>query len=620
MADVIREVLIRGRMEIMKADLAVPDISAFTKTMEAQNKLTQEIIGRVNELSNRYEQAAAEREREAKAERQREQERREAVAAAKKAKEEERQRAKEAAEATRKAAEEAEKLAAAQRKRAEEEAKIWEEVAEANAKAEKEKQDAINATNRARDEAIRREKSINDSLLKGGDSLKTMGDGAFTLARGLTLLGLEGSENLEAVARGVANVQGKFDLFRGGVDVIKGGVETARAFGEAFEEAGGPIDLVKGRLAGLAAFMGPTGLVAAGAVAAGAVIVGVFEAMREDIETETERAERRLRDFVNRANSQAARASAAFTRADAIRDTLAGDQRIGAIQSDLANLGERRGFNVAGEQRERELARERIAQLDAYKRNLAGGAGPGAAPSQSMLDQVAAAEREQNQLRMRLEITAPEKRKEEIKLEQEREAERQKLYRELRSETQQREQSADLLRGSGIDDANSQIAERERERERVQEQLRRTEEQRAIQERKQAAERAGLTAAERAYVDRIGGNLEGRSVSELERLRKIAPENFGAQITDELVRQGGGTPAARTDEAAELRAELAQLTAAIKESRGKRDALVSEDAKLDDQARQSVESINELLRTVAKNTELLQQAQNQLKAELQQAQ
>lgn len=558
MADVIREVLIRGKMEIIKADLAVPDITAFTKQLEAQNKLAQEQAAFLGQLIDQQQK----REQQAKADDEANKQR-----AAENARIREEQR--KAAEQARKEREEAKRQAA-------ELAAAEKAAAEAAAAAEEQRRKEIEETNRAREEAIRKEREINDSLLKGGDALKQVGDGAFAFARGLTLIGLEGDANLEKVARAVASVQAKFDLFRGSVDLIKGGVESARAFATAIELAGGATALFTSRMAALVAFLGPTGLIVAGTAAVTAALLYLFSEAEDSAADFIANSEEKLNRFVSEAERAAAEAQAAFDRQDAIRETLTGQGKIDAIQGELSGL--KAGPSI--EEINRREA-ERFAKLfDGTERTT---------------EEVDAERARINAVTM-ADFDAAEQEKQR----------RRQLTRELLSATTERDGGANRERETAIREAQRAEEEKRREVQRVQEELKRAEEQRAEQARRQAAERAGFSASDRAFVDRASQNIQGLSAKELERLGSTARENFGQDVTDELVRRGGGTPAERRDEVAELKNELAALTEALKERSAATSGLRAADATADAEAEAGAEALRKLLRDLAGDIEKIQ--------------
>lgn len=567
--DVIREVLIRGRMEILKADLAVPDITAFTKQLEQQNQFAQQQAKFLDELLAK--QLA--REQEAARVEANEQQRREAEAKAredrKKAADERAQQKKAEADAA-KAAAEAAKAAAEVEKQAE---KARQEAAQAAAAAEQERLDAIEATNRARDAAIGKERQINDSLLKGGDALKQAGDGAFAFARGLTLIGLEGNASLEQVARQVASVQAKFDLFRGSVDLLKGGVEAARNFGKAIELAGGAVALLTTRMATLVAFLGPAGLVAIAAGALTAVVITLFQSMEDEVADFTANSERNLARFVGAAERAAAQAQAAFEKQDAVRETLSGQAKIDAIQNDLSNIKPAEDVATI-------IEKERAAFEELFDR-------------QNVTEEQLAKEREriQAQTLAGFDAAAAEK------------GRRQQLGRELLGATTSRDQGADQGRETAIREVQRVEEESRRKVERRQEELKRAQEQEAERQRQIAFERSQLSAADAAFVQGSSGKIGELGTEALQKLGKLAPTAFGQDVKDEFIRREGGTPAERVDEVAALKTELAALTEALKAQSATRQGLQAADSAADAEAEAGAEKIRGFLRSIATEIE-----------------
>ena len=299
MADVIREVLIRGRMEIVKAELAVPDIGAFTKTLQEQAKLNQELVAKIDETRRAQEEssaasarAAEERKREREAEQAAREEAKAVAAEKRRQREEERAAALAAAAAAKAAAEAAKKQQDAER-----------EAAEAARAAEEAAREASERANRERRESERLQRQINDQVIKGAEGFRTAVDGAFAFSRGLALIGLDGSSDLEKVVRKVAEVQAKFDLLRGSIDVVKGGIETARGFGAALTAAGGATAVLRRGLlsagaavAPLVAALGPTGLIVAGVGAVAAAGALAWKAFGDSAEDARDRSIAALRD------------------------------------------------------------------------------------------------------------------------------------------------------------------------------------------------------------------------------------------------------------------------------------------------------------------------------------
>lgn len=63
---------------------------------------------------------------------------------------------------------------------------------------------------------------LSQSSMRVAGSLKQAGEGAFIFARGLAFLTAGSDENLRSAIRNIAAVQGLFDLYRGGVQIVSG--------------------------------------------------------------------------------------------------------------------------------------------------------------------------------------------------------------------------------------------------------------------------------------------------------------------------------------------------------------------------------------------------------------
>lgn len=72
-------------------------------------------------------------------------------------------------------------------------------------------------------------RQLTDDTLKASEGFRTAGEGAFTLARGIAFVGIASEEDLQKVIQTVAKVQGAFDIFKGGIDVVKGLTEGTHA-------------------------------------------------------------------------------------------------------------------------------------------------------------------------------------------------------------------------------------------------------------------------------------------------------------------------------------------------------------------------------------------------------
>lgn len=597
----IREVLIKASFQVSKAEIAVPDISAFTKQMEAQNKLAEDQAKAIDELLARQQKRDQQAREEEQANAQRRQEEAKASEERRKADEETRQQKEEAARLEKEAAEAAKK------------------AADEAAKAEKEKQDAINATNKAREEALLRERQISDALLKGGDALKQAGDGAFAFARGLTLIGFEGTESLEQVARAVASVQGKFDLFRGSIDLIKGGVESARAFGEAFDKAGGPVALLGTRFSAIAAFLGPQGLIAAGGVAAAAAIAAVYTSLGDETESAVQRAERLLQDFINRSERMRAQAINAFERDDAIRSRLSAEQQIASARDELGRLGDGRTFNVDAEQRERELANQRLEEIERQRAALTG-RGPRGSTSRLDEERRSRLAQEAELLRNRLSIIDPEKRKSEIETELENARQRESLRGTILDQSDTRASSLDRERTAGIREAEQRLQEQQNKLTTAQENLAQAQAKREEEERRAAAERGRLAAPQRAFVDRVSGDLSDPSTTkaQLDRLAQLLPTAFGQKVRDEFTRRETGVAVTREDEVAKLQETIKSFQEGVAEAAKTLSGRNEEDSRLDAAAAAEREANLEAFKTSVEATKALKDQLDNIISELRQ--
>lgn len=115
---------------------------------------------------------------------------------------------------------------------------------------------------------------IQEAGLRTGEGLKQAGEGAFTLARGIAFLSSSSEEDFRKMVQNVAQVQGAFDVFKGGVDTIKGITEAAPGVVAAFGQ--------------LAVAFGPVGLAITGVtVAVGALVAAwqFFDDAPDDVES-----------------------------------------------------------------------------------------------------------------------------------------------------------------------------------------------------------------------------------------------------------------------------------------------------------------------------------------------
>lgn len=319
MADVIREVVIRGRMEIVKADLQVPDIASFTKATQENNRLNAELVKRVEAVGVAQQEAA-----KASKERQ-----------------------------------EADKAAAEESLRLIRETAAAEEGRERSARLA-EQQRAVAATS---------QRELNDLYLKGAEGLKQTTDGAFAFARGLTLVSLEGSDDLEQIVRKIAEVQGKFDLLRGGVDFLKGTAESARSFGDALEKAGGASAVLTRGLtsagaavAPLVGALGPAGAIALGVGAIAVASAAAWKAYSDNAQSAADRAIESLRKASDEAGKIARE-----------RNLSQLDARLGAsvaTAQDRLAVARATGSEADQEAARQALANERIRAAEERDRKL----------------------------------------------------------------------------------------------------------------------------------------------------------------------------------------------------------------------------------------------------------
>lgn len=71
---------------------------------------------------------------------------------------------------------------------------------------------------------------MHDLQIRAAEGFRTMGEGAFTAARGVAFLVASNDDDFQKMLRTIAQFQGAFDVFKGGLDVIKGLNEGLRAW------------------------------------------------------------------------------------------------------------------------------------------------------------------------------------------------------------------------------------------------------------------------------------------------------------------------------------------------------------------------------------------------------
>ena len=157
-------------------------------------------------------------------------------------------------------------IAKIQKAAAQESAKVAKETARASLLAERDKQKAVKETERATLISLREAEQAERAAAMGRQQaiakFREAGEGAFTLARGLALTFTSTDEGLQKMLRNVAQVQGFFDIYKGGSKLIQDGVGAFNAL----SAAGGASTLA---MKGLSLALSPVGL------AVGAITIGI---------------------------------------------------------------------------------------------------------------------------------------------------------------------------------------------------------------------------------------------------------------------------------------------------------------------------------------------------------
>src|SRR5690606_25848620 len=89
-------------------------------------------------------------------------------------------------------------------------------VADYEAKVQRQRE----AEQKAADEVVRALYRVEQANLKALQSYQQVATGAFELARGMAFLGASSEKDLRVMIQAIAKVQGAFDIFRGGTDVV----------------------------------------------------------------------------------------------------------------------------------------------------------------------------------------------------------------------------------------------------------------------------------------------------------------------------------------------------------------------------------------------------------------
>ncbi|GAB4146530.1 MAG: hypothetical protein Tsb009_19230 [Planctomycetaceae bacterium] len=177
-------------------------------------------------------------------------------------------------------------------------------------KDEKSVRDSNNLTAK---EAVANAQKVRTESIKAAEGFKTLGDGAFTFARGAAFLFTDTEDGLKKLVENISIAQGAFDLFRGGVDVVKGlkeGIGALSAVSQASAAANTALAASNTAVAttgsaaatattGLTAALGPLGIALGIAGAAYAAYVAFQQkskkASEEEAKAEREKA-RQLRE------------------------------------------------------------------------------------------------------------------------------------------------------------------------------------------------------------------------------------------------------------------------------------------------------------------------------------
>lgn len=243
--------------------------------------------------------------------------------------------------------------------------------------AEESKRDAVEQQERVKrltEEYKRQQQTATESSIRAAEGFRTAGDGLFTMARGLVLLGAS-QEDIDQLVKKLALVQGGFDVFKGSVDVVKGVYEGTKALTVATTaysaaQAGATATTVTYTTATTGATVATNGLTAAMsrnpyllAAAAIAVVIGAVALWATTTEDAAEDVGKSLDDV----NKKLAEQQALQERANQIR------QHAGhaAARQDLIDTQER----VAAMRDQLSIQQ----QIDALSARQAGGFGMGAA-------------------------------------------------------------------------------------------------------------------------------------------------------------------------------------------------------------------------------------------------
>lgn len=396
--EVIREAIIKVRLETSGEKFVVPGLADAKKLVEGYEKAIRQSEAAKRDVAALSEAVARQLKEEssaaaaaAAAERQRREEERAAKRAAREEEAERRRQEKEAAaEAARLLKEQAAAAAEAERKRRSDEAAAnkaakeaaalkrqqEKEAAAAAAEAERKRKAAIQAEAEATkaaaeqarlaaqesERAIAAEQRRQASALRSAEALKQAGEGAFTFARGLALLGVTAESDLAKVVQQIARAQAAFDLYKGSVDVVKGVTESIESLKVATDSATASQALLRAGASSLASVFAPAGILLAGIAAVGGATFKLYS----DWAKAQQSLEQSARDSIRRTRAEVRAAQAARLTGE----TAAKDAGVATAQAALT-LAQTAGDPEGIARAQAALERATIAALRTRGKQLA---------------------------------------------------------------------------------------------------------------------------------------------------------------------------------------------------------------------------------------------------------
>ncbi|MEM7515549.1 MAG: hypothetical protein AAF368_01310 [Planctomycetota bacterium] len=474
---------------------------------------------------------------------------------------------------------------------------------EASRRADEQRRRALEASAKAQKEEISRQRSLNELTLRGAQNARQLADGAFTAARGFALLGLQGENDLQKVLTTIADIQGKFDLFRGSVDVFEGSIGIVEDFGEAWKGVVAPIGQSNKALGRVLNFIGPGGTIAL-AAAGTAVAVGLlWDSFNDDAEkaiADTKKRIDELRESSKRIEEERRIRSESAGRLSAIQTD---QERLGSITNQLRGID---AVDVAGLREQASALQARQAAEAAFvDSRRAAAIGPRFNPSEEAIDRRQRAIRERDRRRSELaalggSVSEEEKQLLAGRLQAALSTERSRfgLLDQRRSTFEGLSDREDAERTAGVRSANSELEQRQGEAQRLREQLAAVRRDRQVAANTRLRELDRLSAPNRAFVDSTLADLtrsarDGFDASERarnKRLLKLVP-SVRREVEDAETIAAGGTPVARPDRVAEIESRLAEALEKLAEATRTRDERVAADVAADERAESAAERI-----------------------------